>query len=108
MSIRHHYSQPSRRPSMLVLLLALLPVCCAAPQAPPKPPESVPEVQAPPPPRAAHPILRAAWAFHTTPDACTALAKGGAASLQISVRREGPIRLSIALPGDDPAKPVAR
>jgi hypothetical protein len=93
---------------MLVLMLALLPVCCAAPQPPPKPPEPAPEAQAPPPRHPPRPILRTAWSFQSTPDACIALAKAGAASLQISVRREGLIRLTISLPGDAPAKPVAR
>jgi hypothetical protein len=107
MIIRRNHLQSAPRPSTLVLLLALLPVCCAAPQPPPKPPEPAPEAQAPPP-RQARPILRAAWSFQSTPDACVAVAKAGAASLQISVRREGPIRLTISLPGDTPASPVAR
>lgn len=93
---------------MSVLLLALLPACCAAPKPPPPPPAPPPEVQAPPPVHAARPILRAAWSFQTGPDACVAIAKAGATTLQIAVRREGLIRLTVSLPGDAPGKPIAR
>ncbi|HVC63431.1 MAG TPA: hypothetical protein VND19_24090 [Acetobacteraceae bacterium] len=46
------------------------------------------------------------WSFRTGPDACIALAKAGSTSLQIAVRPEGLIRLSMSLPGDPPARPV--
>jgi hypothetical protein len=52
-------------------------------------------------------VLHAAWSFHTGPDACVALARAGAASLQIEVRREGVIRLTLALPAAPPDRPVA-
>ena len=94
--------------SMFVLLLALSPACCTTTPPAPKPAESAREVLGPPAPRAARPVLHAAWSFQTEPDACTAVAKAGATSLQISVRRQGPIRLTMSVPGDAPAKPAAR
>jgi hypothetical protein len=72
------------------------------------PPEPPPEALGPPAPPTSRPVLRTVWSFQTTPDACVALAKAGAASLQILVRREGPIRLTISLPGAAPSRPVAR
>lgn len=93
---------------MSVLLLALLPACCAAPKPPPPPPAPPPEAQAPPPVHVVRPVLHAAWSFQTGPNACVALARAGRASLQIAVRREGVIRLTLSLPGDAPDKPVAR
>jgi hypothetical protein len=93
---------------MFVLSLALLPACCASPKpAPPPPPEPAPEVQAPPPPPVVRPTLHATWSFQTEPDTCVAVAKAGAASLRIAVPAEGLIRLTVTLPGDTPAKPVA-
>jgi hypothetical protein len=91
---------------MFVLLLALWPACCASP--PPKAAEQAPEAPPAPPVQAARPVLRAAWSFQTAPDACVALAKAGPASLQITVRPERLIRLTVALPGDAPDKPTAR
>ncbi len=88
------------------MLLALLPACCSTPPPAPKPTEPAPAAQAPPA-RPARPILRAAWSFQTGPDACVALAKAGSATLQIAVRREGLIRLTVSLPADAPARPVA-
>ena len=38
--------------------------------------------------------------FPDRPDACVALARAGRASLQIAVRREGMMRLTLSLPGD--------
>lgn len=92
---------------MFGLLLALLPACCTAPQPAPKPAEPTSAVQAPPPPHV-RPVLHAAWSFQTGSDACVAVAKAGAASLQIAVRREGLIRLTLSLPGAPPPRPVAR
>jgi hypothetical protein len=93
---------------MFVLLLALSPACCTTPPPPPKPAEPVPEVLGPPVPHAARPVLHAAWSFQTEPDACTAVAKAGAAALQIAVRREGRIRLTVSVPAGAPAKPAVR
>ena len=107
MPVRHRHFPGSRRRRMFVLLLALLPACCATPTPPPKPAEPAPEAQAPPQVHAARPVLRAAWSFQTGPDACVALARAGSAVLQIAVRREGLIRLTVSLPGDAPARPVA-
>jgi hypothetical protein len=56
---------------------------------------------------AAHPVLRAAWSFQSGPDACIATARAGAASLEIAVRPDSAIRLTLALPGDPPDRPVA-
>jgi hypothetical protein len=91
---------------MFVLMLTLLPACCDAPPPPPKPAAPAPEVLGPPPPHAARPVLHGAWSFQAKPDACIAVAKAGATSLQIAVRRDGPIRLTMSVPGDAPAKPV--
>lgn len=91
---------------MAVLLLALSAACCTTPSAPPNSAEPAPEVLGPPPPPAPRPVLRAAWSFQAKPDACTAIAKAGATSMQIVVRREGLIRLTVAVRGDAPAKPV--
>ncbi len=88
-------------------MLALLPACCAAPRPAPQPVEPAAEAPPPPPAHTARPTLRAAWSFQTGPDACVALAKAGSASLQIAVRPEGLIRLTMSLPVDAPAKPVA-
>jgi hypothetical protein len=88
-------------------LLALLLACCTAPHPPPKPTEPALDLPPPPPPPPARPVLRAAWSFRSGPDACIALAKAGASNLQIAVRPEGLIRLSLSLPGDSPARSVA-
>lgn len=52
-------------------------------------------------------MLRAAWSFRTGPDACVALAKAGSSNVQIAVRPEGLIRLSVSLPGNAPTRSVA-
>jgi hypothetical protein len=108
MLTRRHKSPGSRLRSMFVLLLALSPACCATTPPPPEPAAPAPEVLGPPAPPAVRPVLHAAWSFHTEPDACIAVARASAASLQIAVRREGLIRLTMSLPGDAPAKPVVR
>lgn len=62
----------------------------------------------PPPPPVQRRVLHAVWAFQVTPEACTAQARAGNAGLQVTVRREGAIRLVVSLPGVPPLKPVAR
>jgi hypothetical protein len=108
MPLRRPQFRDPRRRRTFVLLLALWPACCAPPQPPPKPAEPALEAPPPPPVQAARPVLRAAWSFQTGPDACVALAKAGPASLQITVRPERLIRLTVALPGNVPDKPAAR
>jgi hypothetical protein len=58
--------------------------------------------------RPARPVLHAMWSFQTVPDACTALAKAGPASLTVGVPADGPIRLTLSLPDDPPDHPAAR
>lgn len=94
--------------SLLILPFALLLACCAPHSAPAPAVPAVALPPPPPPPPVAPPTLRAAWSFHSGSDACIAVAKAGAASLQISVRPVGPIRLNLSLTRDIPEHPVAR
>lgn len=88
-------------------LIALALACCAPAPPPPAPAATAP-LPLPPPPPAEHPVLRAAWSFQATQDACVALAKAGPASLRIAIRPDGLIRLTLSLPGETGARPVAR
>jgi hypothetical protein len=71
----------------------------------PKPPEeAAPELPVPPvpptqPPRkpSSQPI-RTAWSFHEGPDDCIAEATASGASLEVAVRHDAPIRLTLTLP----------
>jgi hypothetical protein len=107
MPVRHCQFPGLRWGRTIVLLLALLPACCAAPQPTPPPAEPAPEQQPAPPAQAARPILRAAWSFRTGSDAYAATARAGPTSLQVVVRREGLIRLTMSLSRDAPPAPVA-
>lgn len=62
---------------------------------------------APPPPRPARPALHADWSFQTRPNACLAVAAAGRTRLEVIVRRDGPVRLTVALPVEESGKPVA-
>ena len=48
------------------------------------------------------------WSFQTDPDACIASASAGRTRLLVAVRRNGPIRLSVALPAEAAGHPVAQ
>ena len=94
---------PRTRP-VFVLLGALLLASCAAPA--PKPPPLPPPPPAPPP-RAARLALRADWSFRILPNACLADAAAGRIRLELAVRRNGPIRLTMTLPTEASGRPVA-
>jgi hypothetical protein len=98
----------SRNRNNLILLLALLPACCAPKPPAPAPVATLPLPPPPPAPRPARPVLHATWSFDSDAESCTAIARAGATQLQIVVRPGGPIRLSLSLPMEPPARPVAR
>jgi hypothetical protein len=87
-----------RRLAALVLFLT----GCAA-----EPPPVEEKVEAPPPvvapvvPRAPR-VLATTWSFDTTNDECSAVAASGRTSLQVAVRRNAPIRMTVSLPGPLP------
>lgn len=94
-----------RTTPVLAILLAM--AGCAHPPAPP-PVATLPEPPPPPPLRPPRPVLRAAWSFQATPDACVAQARAGATSLSVTIRESGPIRLTLVLPYNAPVHALAR
>ena len=52
--------------------------------------------------------MRAAWSFQAAQDSCVALARAGSASLRILISADGMIRLTLTMPGQSGATPVAR
>jgi len=85
--------------------LALALACCAKPAPPPATALPLP---LPPPPPVIRPVLRTAWTFDTAPESCVMAARASRASLLLTVRPEGPVRLVLALPAPPPARPAAR
>jgi hypothetical protein len=89
-----------------VVALVLVVCACTAPQ-PTQPPRE--ETMAPATPvvrSATHPLLRGTWRFDQDAAACVATLAAGRDTLTISVRRNVPVRLALAL--GEPAPATAR
>src|SRR5579863_506232 len=90
-----------------VLISALLIGCTPSPEKTSE--EALPLPTPPPAQPAPAPTLRTDWTFSSQNDQCVATAAAGATALHVTVRRESPIRLDIALApkfGHDPAVPL--
>jgi len=96
----------ARLGTLLALPLALALACCTPPAPPPPPAETVP-LPPPPPPPVTRPVLHAVWTFDTSAEACTMAAKAGPASLLLTIRPDGPVRLVVSLPAPPPSQPAA-
>lgn len=89
-----------------VLLGSVLLASCAKPV--PVPPPAPPPAPPPRAFRAVQPRLHAAWEFKADSDSCVAAAAAGSTRLELAVRSNGPIRLTVSLPNGSSGRPVAR
>lgn len=94
----------------IAALALLLAGCAAQPPADEGKREPEPPAVSPPVQRAQRQVIRTTWSFDATADECVAAATSGRMSLQVTVRRNAPIRLTVSLgtplpPG--PRMPVA-
>ena len=72
--------------------------CTPRPAEEAAPPLPIPPTPPPPPPRRPiSPTLHTTWTFRTAGDDCTAEASAPGVSLQITVQRDAPMRLSLTL-----------
>jgi hypothetical protein len=69
---------------------------------------SIPVVAPPAVPRAPRRVIQTSWAFEAGDDECAAVAAGGRSSLQVTVRRNNPVRMTITLLAPlQPSKPAS-
>jgi hypothetical protein len=81
----------------LTVLALLLVGCATQPPAEEAKPEPVAPVVSPPAQRAPRQIMRTIWSFAAEGDECVAVAGSGRTLLQVTVRRNAPIRVVVSL-----------
>jgi hypothetical protein len=88
--------------------LMLLLVSCAQPLPPGEEGRREASVPAVPPlvRRVPTEVVRTTWTFHSSDEECTAIAAAPGTSLQVTVRRDAPIRLVVALAPAPATRPV--
>jgi hypothetical protein len=88
-----------RHVAALALLLA---GCAAQPRTDEGRREASVPVVAPAVQRAPRQVIRTNWSFDARSDECVAVAASGRTSLQVTVRRNAPIRMTVSLPASLP------
>jgi hypothetical protein len=93
----------------LAVLALLLVGCTTQPPVEEAKPEPEPPAVAPPVQRAPRQMIRTTWNFDAEGDECVAVAASGRTSLQVTVRRDAPIRVVVSLAAPLPGgrRPVA-